>query len=111
MLFNTDVSRTTSAELRRDILIFAEQEPAQFLNAVKDPTLKLNSLVQEFFSHKVLIFKNNKKDVYFNTPKNKKRMLNLPFGEDPYYVISSYLQTDEGVDILKFLEKNLENKR
>ncbi len=111
VLFNTDVSRTTSAELRRDILIFAEQEPAQFLNAVKDPTLKLNSLVQEFFSHKVLIFKNNKKDVYFNTPKNKKRMLNLPFGEDPYYVISSYLQTDEGVDILKFLEKNLENKR
>jgi len=111
VLFNTDVSRTTSAELRRDILIFAEQEPAQFLNAVKDPTLKLNSLVQEFFSHKVLIFKNNKKDVYFNTPKNKKRMLNLPFGEDPYYVISSYLQTDDGVDILKFLEKNLENKR
>ena len=111
VLFNTDVSRTTSAELRRDILIFAEQEPAQFLNAVKDTTLKLNSLVQEFFSHKVLIFKNNKKDVYFNTPKNKKRMLNLPFGEDPYYVISSYLQTDEGVDILKFLEKNLENKR
>lgn len=111
VLFNTDVSRTTSAELRRDILIFAEQEPAQFLNAVKDPTLKLNSLVQEFFSHKVLVFKNNKKDVYFNTPKNKKRMLNLPFGEDPYYVISSYLQTDEGVDILKFLEKNLENKR
>ncbi len=111
VLFNTDVSRTTSAELRRDILIFAEQEPAQFLNAVKDPALKLNSLVQEFFSHKVLIFKNNKKDVYFNTPKNKKRMLNLPFGEDPYYVISSYLQTDEGVDILKFLEKNLENKR
>jgi hypothetical protein len=111
VLFNTDVSRTTSAELRRDILIFAEQEPAQFLNAVKDPALKLNSLVQEFFSYKVLIFKNNKKDVYFNTPKNKKRMLNLPFGENPYYVISSYLQTDEGVDILKFLEKNLENKK
>jgi len=111
VLFNTDVSRTTSAELRRDILIFAEQEPAQFLNAAKDPTLKLNSLVQEFFSYKVLVFKNNKKDVYFNTPKNKKRMLNLPFGEDPYYVISSYLQTDEGVDILKFLEKNLENKK
>jgi len=89
VLFNTDTSRTTSAELRRDILIFAEQEPDMFLRAVKDPTLKLNSKIKEFFNHKVLIFKNNKKDVYFNTGKNKKRMLNLPFGEDPYYVIAS----------------------
>ena len=38
-------------------------------------------------------------------------MLNLPFGEDPYYVIASYLQSDEGIDILKFLEKNLDNKK
>lgn len=111
VLFNTDTSRITSAELRRDILIFAEQEPGMFLKAVKDPTLKLNSKIKEFFNHKVLIFKNNKKDVYFNTDKNKKRMLNLPFGEDPYYVIASYLQSDEGIDILKFLEKNLDNKK
>jgi len=111
VLFNTDTSRTTSAELRRDILIFAEQEPGMFLKAVKDPALKLNSKIKEFFNHRVLIFKNNKKDVYFNTDKNKKRMLNLPFGEDPYYVIASYLQSDEGIDVLKFLEKNLDNKK
>jgi hypothetical protein len=111
VLFNTDVSRVTSAELRRDLLIYAEQDPSGFLNAVHDPALKLNSKVQEFFEHKVIVFKNGKKDVYFNTPKNKKRMINLPYGEDPYYVVSGYLQTDEGIDILKFLEKNLENKK
>ena len=111
VLFNTDVSRTTSSELRRDILIYAEQEPDFFLRAVKDPGLKLNSKVQEFFAHKVLIFKNNKKDVYFNTDKNKKRMVNIPFGEDPFYVVAGYLQSDEGIEILKFLEKNLDNKK
>tara|TARA_R110000803_G_scaffold76747_2_gene141451 strand:- start:12894 stop:13646 length:753 start_codon:yes stop_codon:yes gene_type:complete len=111
VLFNTDVSRTTSAELKRDILIYAEQAPADFLRAVKDPTLKLNAKVKEFFAHKVLIFKNHKKDVYFNTDKNKKRMVNIPFGEDPFYVVAGYLQSDEGIDVLKFLEKNLENKK
>jgi len=111
VLFNTDVSRTTSAELKRDILIYAEQAPEDFLRAVQDPTLKLNSKVQEFFSHKVLIFKNNKKDVYFNTSKNKKRMVNIPFGEDPFYVVAGYLQSDEGIEVLKFLETNLENKK
>jgi len=111
VLFNTDVSRTTSSELRRDILIYAEQQPDWFLRAVKDPTLKLNSKVQEFFAHKILIFKNNKRDVYFNTDKNKKRMVNIPFGEDPFYVVAGYLQSDEGIDVLKFLEKNLDNKK
>lgn len=111
VLFNTDVSRTTSAELKRDILIYAEQAPEDFLRAVQDPTLKLNSKVQEFFSHNVLIFKNNKKDVYFNTSKNKKRMVNIPFGEDPFYVVAGYLQSDEGIEVLKFLETNLENKK
>jgi len=111
VLFNTDVSRTTSAELKRDILIYAEYSPADFLRAVQDPTLKLNSKVKELFAHKVLIFKNNKKDVYFNTPKNKKRMVNIPFGEDAFYVVAGYLQSDEGIEVLKFLEKNLENKK
>ena len=111
VLFNTDVSRTTSAELKRDILIYAEQAPEDFLRAVQDPTLKLNSKVQELFSHNVLIFKNNKKDVYFNTSKNTKRMVNIPFGEDPFYVVAGYLQSDEGIEVLKFLETNLENKK
>ena len=81
------------------------------MRAVQDPTLKLNSKVQELFSHNVLIFKNNKKDVYFNTSKNKKRMVNIPFGEDPFYVVAGYLQSDEGIEVLKFLETNLENKK
>ena len=36
-------------------------------------------------------------------------MLTVPFGEDPYYVASSYLQSEEGIDALKMLESNLED--
>ena len=38
-------------------------------------------------------------------------MVNIPFGEDPFYVVAGYLQSDEGIEVLKFLEKNLENKK
>jgi hypothetical protein len=37
-------------------------------------------------------------------------MLTIPFGEDPLYVVSSYLQSDEGLDVLEFLEKVAETK-
>ena len=46
--------------------------------------------------------------VWFNTSSNKKKMLTVPFGEDPMYIVSSYLQSDDGLEALKMLEKLLE---
>jgi hypothetical protein len=108
VLFGRDPSRSTTAELKRDILIFAKREPHAFMNALTDPNLKLSSNVQLFFDNKLLSFRNNKKDVYFNLSSNKKRMLTIPFGEDPMYVVSSYLQSDDGLEILTMLENQLE---
>jgi hypothetical protein len=36
-------------------------------------------------------------------------MLTVPFGEDPMYIVSSYLQSDDGIESLKMLEKLLED--
>tara|TARA_R100000773_G_scaffold43300_1_gene41576 strand:+ start:111 stop:857 length:747 start_codon:yes stop_codon:yes gene_type:complete len=102
-----NVSKMSSSELKRDILIYAKNYPKEFLAAISDPEIHLNSTVQTFFDEKLLIFKNQKKDVYFNLPGNKKRLIQIPFGEDPVYVLSSYFKTDEGVDKLEYLEKKL----
>ena len=108
--FGTNPSNITSAELRRDILLFAKREPKAFLNILGDATLMIDSVVQSLFDKGVLSYRNNKKDVFFNTPTNKKRMITIPFGEDPLFVVSSYLQTDEGIEVLEFLEKVAEAK-
>tara|TARA_R100000951_G_scaffold99812_1_gene90310 strand:+ start:511 stop:1263 length:753 start_codon:yes stop_codon:yes gene_type:complete len=108
--FGTDPSTVTSAELRRDILMFAKNEPNSFLSIVGDSTLMIDSVVQSFFDKGILSYRNKKKDVYFNTPTNKKRMITIPFGEDPLYVVSSYLQSDDGLEVLEFLEKVAETK-
>lgn len=103
-----DVSTMTTAELRRDMLIFAKHDPQGFLRMVSDPMVKLQSNVQRFFDEKLLTFRNNQKEVYFNLPGNKKRMMSLPYGEEPMYVVTSHLQSDEGVEILEYLEGMLE---
>ena len=108
--FGTDPSTITSSELRRDILLFAKQDPHGFLAVVNDASLHLDAKVQSFFDKGVLTFRKNKKEVFFNTPTNKKRMLTIPFGEDPLYVVSSYLQSDDGLEVLEFLEKVAETK-
>jgi hypothetical protein len=94
----------TTSELKRDILVFAKQNPLGFLNAISDPQMKLYAKVQLFLDNKLLAFRNNQKEVYFNLDGNKKRMLSIPYGKDPVEIIASYLQSDEGLDILKMLD-------
>jgi hypothetical protein len=108
VVIGAGAANMTTAELRRDMLIFAKNAPSDFLNLISDPAVKLQSTVQKFFDDKLLAFRNQKKEVYFNLPGNKKRMMNIPFGEDPMYVVTSYMQSDEGVEILEYLEKQLE---
>jgi hypothetical protein len=49
------------------------------------------------------------KDVHFNLPTNKKRMLTVPYGEDRDYIVASYMQSDEGLEAFKLLEPMLED--
>lgn len=108
VLFGKDTTKMTTAELKRDMLVYAKKSPNSFLNAMKDPMLKLQSNVHRFFDARLLMFKNNRKDVFFNTASNKKKMITIPYGQDPMYVVASYLQSDDGIEVLKFLETELE---
>ena len=97
-------------ELRRDILIYAKNNPVDFIDTLNDPMLEMQDTVYQFFNNNYLVFKNQSKDVYFNLPKNKKKLLTVPFGEDPYYIVASHFQSDEGVELYKLLKKRLNTK-
>lgn len=104
VMFGTDPSRLTTSELKRDILVFAKKEPKEFLNILNDPELKFQSKVRLFFENKLLMMRNNEKEVWYNTSTNKKKMLSIPFGEDPYQITASFLKSDDGIESLKMLE-------
>jgi hypothetical protein len=60
--------------------------------------------VRLFFENRLLALRNNDREVWFNTSTNKKKMLSIPFGEDPFEMTGHFLQSDEGLDALKMLE-------
>lgn len=107
VMFGKDPSTVSTAELKRDILVFAKRDPREFLNILNDPELKFQAKVRLFFENKLLILRNGDKEVWFNTATNKKKMLSVPFGEDPYEMVAHFLQSDEGIDSLKMLEATL----
>ena len=107
VLFNKDTSKITTAELKRDILVYAKTDPKTFLEVINDPTLKLQANVSQFFDKGLLAFRKSNKEVWYNTSSNKTKMLNVPYGEEPMFIVSSFLQSDDGIDVLKMLEKLL----
>ena len=104
VMFGKDPSIISTAELKRDMLVFAKQDPYGFLSILNDPELQYQDQVRVFFEKNLLAVRNNNKDIYFNTPSNKKKMCSIPFGENPYDVAAHFLRSDEGIDALKMLE-------
>jgi hypothetical protein len=101
------VDNLTSSELKRDVRLFAKQYPNDFMEALNDPLLRLQNKCAKFFSQNLLILK-NKKDVYYNIAGNKNKLLTVPYGEDPLFILASFLQSDEGLEVLRILDSKLD---
>ena len=108
VLFSKDPSRISTDEMKRDILVYAKREPQEFMSIVNDPVLKLQATVHKFFEEGLIKYRNKNKEVWFNTKTNKTRLCTIPFGEDPIYIVSSYFQSDDGIEALKHLEQLLD---
>jgi hypothetical protein len=107
VLMGNGVENMTSPELKRDLLVYAKHNPEDFLDTINDPMLELMDDVHQFFNATLLTFRNNGKDVYYNLPNNKKKMMTVPFGEDPHFIVGSFMQSDEGLEVYKLLKNKI----
>jgi hypothetical protein len=105
ILLGTRVDKLSSEELNRDILIHARNNPQEFLDMLNDPDLRLHNIAAKALQDGLFTLRNNNRDIFFNLPDNKKKLMGIPFGEDPITLLRSYLQSDEGIDLYKMLEK------
>ena len=107
VLLGSRVETMTTAELRRDIMVYAKQNPAQFLDMLDDPDLDLQNLAERAISEGMFSVRNNGRDIHYNFPKNKKKLLTVPFEETAVSALCGYLKTDKGIELMKTLETKL----
>lgn len=104
-----NVDKMSTAELKRDVRLYAKNSPIDFLDTLNDPMLKLQNLASKCFSEGLLKLKNKNKDIYFNLPSNKKKIISIPFGESPVFTLASFFQTNDGIELMTMLENKLED--
>lgn len=105
ILLGARVDRLSSEELKRDVLMYARNNPKEFLDMINDPELRLQNIAAKAFQDNLFTLKNNRRDIYFNLSDNKKKLMGIPFGDDPIKLLSAYLKSDDGIELYQLLEK------
>lgn len=107
VVFNTNTDGMTTSELKRDVAVYARRNPKEFMDILKDPLLKVQDTVAKSFNEQILRVRNKNRDIFFNLPNNKSKLMTIPFGENKILAVARYLQTDDGIETLKLLNKTL----
>ena len=101
----SSVSNMSSAELKRDLYLFAKKNPLLFLELVNDDNVQLRNLAIK--AQELNIIKLSQDQRTFKWGTNGKKLMTVPFDENPYSAFAAFLKTDEGVEVFKSIEKKL----
>lgn len=101
----SNVNKMKSKELRRDTLIFARENPELFLKLAKDEDVSLRNLGIKAVEAGILQLSQDNRT--FTAGKEKRKLFEVPFDEHPYSALAAWFKTDEGLKVLKSVEKKL----
>jgi hypothetical protein len=99
------VNTMSSKELKRDALIFARQNPVLFIELAKDDNVQLRNFAVKAAEAKIIKLSDDQRS--FSWASNGKKLMTVPFDENPYSAMAAFFKTDEGVEVFKSIEKKL----
>ena len=101
----SSVSKMSSKELKRDLLLFAKRNPSLFIELANDENVVLRNFGIRATEAHVIKLSDDQRN--FTWASNGKKLMTIPFDENPYSAFAAFLKTDEGVEIYKSIEKKL----
>ena len=99
------VSKLSSKEIKRDLLLYAKRNPQTFIQLAKDDDVQLRNIGIKAVEAKLIKLSNDQR--HFTWVSSKKKLCTVPFEEHPYSALAAWLKTDEGLEVLKSIEKRL----
>jgi len=101
----SEVSNMSSKEVKRDLLLFAKENPALFLELASDDNVMLRNFGIKAVEARILKLSENQRD--FLWASTNRKLFTVPFEEHPYTALAAWFKTDEGMEIYANIEKRL----
>lgn len=99
------VSNMTSQEVKRDLLLFAKDSPALFIELVNDDNVQLRNFGIKASEAGIISLAQDQRT--FTWGGTNKKLMTVPFDENPYSALAAWFKTDEGTEVYKSIEKKL----
>jgi len=99
------VSELSSKELRRDLLVFARNNPKLFLELADDENVMLRNFGIRAVEAGILRLSSDQRNFLWGS--NGRKLMVIPFDEHPYTALAHWFKTDEGMEIYSNIEKRL----
>ena len=106
VVLKSRVSDMASNEIRRDMLLYARKNPAEFLSLTNDENIKLRNVAVRANEMGLIFIKDDNRTVCWNDTK-KTKIITVPYGENVFSALAVYFKTDEGLDVLQSLTNKL----
>ena len=101
----SEVSKMSSKELKRDLLVFARNNPALFLELASDDNVQLRNFGIKAVELGIIKLSSDQRNFLWGS--NDRKIMTVPFDEHPYTALAHWFKTDEGMEIYANIEKRL----
>ena len=99
------VSTMTSKEIKRDLLLFARKNPQLFLELAQDDDINIRNVGIKAVEANIIKLSSDQRTFMWGT--NDRKLMTVPFDENPYSALAAYFKTDEGIEVYQTVEKKL----
>ena len=99
------VSKLSSKELKRDLLLFAKKNAGLFLELASDDNVQLRNFGIRAVEHHIIKLSQDQRT--FTWGSNDRKLMTVPFDEHPYSALAAWFKTDEGMEVYSSIEKRL----
>jgi len=99
------VSKMTSKEIKRDLLLYAKRNPKLFLELVTDENVQLRNFGIKAVEAGIIKLSTDQRTFLWSS--NDRKLMNIPYEEHPYSALAAWFKTDEGMEIYSNIEKRL----
>jgi len=99
----SEVNQMTSREIKRDLLMFAKNNPGLFIDLANDENVQLRNFAIKATEANIIKLSADQRT--FVWASNGKKLMTVPFDEHPYSAMAAFFKTDEGLEVYKSIEK------
>lgn len=103
--YGSKVNEMTSKELKRDIMVFAKRNPSLFVELAQDENVQIRNFGIKAVEAGIIKLADDQRT--FNWASNSRKIMTVPFDENPYSALAAFFKTDDGIEIYQNIEKRL----